>query len=248
MLTEERFSKILSIVESRGSATVQELMQALGASESTIRRDLNAMDDKELLTKVHGGAIARRQMIHTHDEAVLQRKTLNAQEKQRIAKYAAGLIEADDFVFIDAGTTTGMMLEYIPLGETIFVTNAIVHAKQLSDRGFRVYILGGEFKSQTEAIVGEETLEALDKYNFTKGFFGTNGISVMKGFSTPEVKEAMVKKKAMGNCKECFVLADGTKFEQMSSVKFAEFEQAQIITNSPLKPALKEYKNIVEVE
>ncbi len=247
MLTEERFSKILSIIEEKGSATVQELMLELDASESTIRRDLNAMDDNGLLTKVHGGAIAKRQKISTHDEAVMQRKAMNAEEKQTIAKYAAALVEPEDFVYMDAGTTTGMMIDYLEPCGAVFVTNAIDHAKRLADRGFRVYILGGEFKSQTEAIVGEEAIENLEKYNFTKGFFGTNGISVSKGFSTPEVKEAMIKKKAMGNCKECFILADSTKFEQMSSVKFAEFDQATIITKGNIKSALKKYKNIVEV-
>ena len=68
MLAEERFSKILSIIETEGSATMQELMAALDASESTVRRDLNTMDDNGLLTKVHGGAVAKRPSIRTHDE------------------------------------------------------------------------------------------------------------------------------------------------------------------------------------
>ena len=182
MLAEERFSKILSIIESEGSATMQELMTALDASESTIRRDLNTMDENGLLTKVHGGAIAKKPSINTSDENVKSRKSLNADEKQLIAKYAASLIQPHDFVYIDAGTTTEMMIPYIQTTEAVFVTNAITHAKLLSEKGCRVYILGGEFKSQTEAIVGEEAVETLDKYNFTKGFWGTNGISVTKAF------------------------------------------------------------------
>ena len=105
-----------------------------------------------------------------------------------------------------------------------------------------------EFKAVTEAIVGEEAVFTLDKYNFTKGFWGANGVSLQKGFSTPELKEAMVKKKSMANCKKCYVLADASKFDQMSSVKFADFEQATIITTELKKPALKKYKNIVEVK
>ncbi|MCM1106954.1 MAG: DeoR/GlpR family DNA-binding transcription regulator [Blautia sp.] len=247
MLTEERFSKILSIIETRGSATVQELMAELEASESTVRRDLNAMDGNGLVTKVHGGAIAKRQKIHSHDENLTSRQMLNAEEKRAIGRYAAALIEDGDFVYIDAGTTTGMMLEYITAEHVVCVTNAVGHARSLAERGYRVYILGGEFKSATEAIVGEEALEALDKYNFTRGFFGTNGISTAKGFSTPEVREAMVKKRAMENCKERYILADHTKFEQLSSVKFAEFEQAAVITEGPLPPSLKRYNNIMEV-
>ena len=72
--------------------------------------------------------------------------------------------------------------------------NSLTNAKRISDRGYTVYILGGEFKSTTEAIVGDEAVVTLDKYNFTKGFWGTNGITVKNGFTTPEIKEAMVKR------------------------------------------------------
>lgn len=248
MLAEERFSRILSIIEEEGSATLQDLMSALNASESTIRRDLNTMDEKGLLTKVHGGAVAKKPDISTYDENVNRRKMLHADQKQVIARYAASLIEPEDFVYIDAGTSTESMIQYIRTTQAVFVTNAIGHAKLLSEKGCRVYILGGEFKSQTEAIVGEEAVETLDKYNFTKGFWGTNGISVSRGFTTPEVKEAMVKKRSMENCKKCYVLADASKFEQMSSVKFAEFEQATVITTELMKPSLRKYENIVEVK
>lgn len=248
MLTEERYAKILSIIERNGSATVQQLMKDLDASESTIRRDLNSMDASGVLTKVHGGAIAKNPVFHTMDENVNSRKLLNAEEKIRIAKYATSLIEPNDFVYLDAGTTTELMIDYIQNRQTVFVTNAISHAKKLADYGFRVYILGGEFKSSTEAIVGDEAVATIGKYNFTKGFWGTNGISVTKGFSTPEVKEAMVKKKSMENCKECYILADASKFSQISSVKFADFENATIITTQMNQKEFKNYKNIKEVE
>ena len=93
------------------------------------------------------------------------------------------------------------------------MTNAISHAKRLAERGFTVYLLGGEFKAVTEAIVGEEAVAALEKYNFTKGFWGANGVSLQKGYSTPELKEAMVKKKSIGKLQGMFLfLADESKF------------------------------------
>lgn len=87
----------------------------------------------------------------------------------------------------------------------------------------------------------------LDKYNFTKGFWGTNGITVKNGFTTPEIKEAMVKKKSMENSKEKYILADDSKFSQVSSIKFANFEDAVIITNALSNDNYKKYKNIKEV-
>ena len=248
MLTEERFAKILSILESMGSVTVQQLMTELDASESTIRRDLNALDANGQLTKVHGGAILKTVAYSTKDDNVISRKEKNRDAKNKIAKYAAEQIAPGDFVYLDAGTTTELKIEYITSHQAVFVTNAISHAKRLAERGFTVYLLGGEFKAVTEAIVGEEAVTTLEKYNFTKGFWGTTGVSLQKGYSTPELKEAMVKKKSMENCKERFVLADESKFNQISSVTFAPFEDATVITTGLSLPAYKKCKNVIDVK
>ena len=248
MLTEERFAKILSILERMGSVTVQQLMTELDASESTVRRDLNTLDANGQLVKVHGGAILKNTVYSTIDDEVVHRKEQNREAKDKIARYAAGLITAEDFVYIDAGTTTERMIDYIANRQAVFVTNAISHAKRLAERGFTVYLLGGEFKAVTEAIVGEEAVTTLEKYNFTKGFWGANGVSLQKGYSTPELKEAMVKKKSMENCKECFVLADESKFNQISSVTFAPFEGATVITTGLSLPAYKKCNNVIDVK
>lgn len=247
MLTEERFAKILSILESMGSVTVQQLMTELGASESTIRRDLNTLDAEGQLTKVHGGAIQKSAGYSTKDDEVTHRKEKNREAKRKIAKYAAGLIEPGDFVYLDAGTTTELMIDFLESRQVTFVTNAITHAKKLAERGFTVYLLGGEFKAVTEAIVGEEAVTTLEKYNFTKGFWGTNGISASKGFSTPEVKEAMVKRKSMENCRERYVLADDSKFGLISSVTFAAFDKATVITTQLSQPSYRKYANVAEI-
>lgn len=247
MLTEERFAKILSILESMGSVTVQQLMTELDASESTIRRDLTALDAGGQLIKVHGGAVLKNTVYSTRDDEVVHRKEQNKEAKEVIAKYAAGLVEPGDFVYIDAGTTTERMIDYLSQKNAVFVTNAITHAKKLAGKGFTVYILGGEFKAVTEAIVGEEAVATLEKYNFTKGFWGTNGICLQRGFSTPELKEAMVKRKSMENCKQRYVLADESKFNQISSVTFGDFESASVITTELKQKAFRNCKNIIQV-
>lgn len=247
MLTEERFAKILEILNETGSVTVQKLMEELDISESTIRRDLNTLDLSGELTKVRGGAILKNAAYSRFDDYITNRKELHKEEKTKIARYAAGLLEPGDFVYIDAGTTTELMIDFITCKDAVFVTNAISHAKQLAERGFRVYLLGGEFKAVTEAIVGEEAVARLDKYNFTKGFFGTNGITVKNGFSTPEVKEAMVKKKSMEHCRESFVLADDSKFDQISSITFAAYESSTIITTDLTHNSYKNSVNIVQI-
>jgi len=248
MLTEERYAKIISIVERMGSVTVQQLMRELEASESTIRRDLNTLDISGQLTKVYGGAVSKGSVYSTRDEEMESRKGVHRDSKLRIARYAARLIMPGDFVYLDAGTTTELLIDYIEAKSVSFVTNAIPHARRLSARGYLVYLLGGEFKAVTEAIVGEEALSMLDKYNFTKGFWGTNGISFQKGFSTPEMKEAMVKKKSMANCRERYILADESKFNQISPVTFAAFESCTVLTTDPVPGAYRKCRNVIEVQ
>ena len=248
MLIEERFAKILSILERMGSVTVQQLMTELDASESTVRRDLNTLDANGQLVKVHGGAILKNTVYSTIDDEVVHRKEQNREAKDKIARYAAGLITAEDFVYIDAGTTTERMIDYIANRQAVFVTNAIGHAKKLAEHGCKVYILGGEFKAVTEAIVGEEAVFTLDKYNFTKGFWGANGVSLQRGFSTPELKEAMVKRKSMENSIYCYFLADVIMFSIISCVTFALFEKATVITTELKQEIYKDCSNIIKVE
>ncbi len=246
MLTEERLKKIESIVNSSGSITVSSLMREFDASESTIRRDLAQMDKEGRLLRVRGGAISLKPAYDTSDDKVLIRQSRNTSEKQAIASYAASLITDSDFVFLDAGTTVEMMIPFITSRKAVFVTNALSHATKLAEMEFMVYIVGGEFKNITEAIVGEEALLSLSKYNFTKGFFGTNGVHKEVGYSTPELRESRLKNYAMSRCLESYILADASKFSQIASVSFAKFEEAKVITEY-IPKEYRKCSNIMEV-
>lgn len=246
MLMEQRLQEILRILEERQSVTVQELTELLSTSESTIRRDLSVLDREGRLNKVHGGATAIGHYA-LKDEDVALRMNQNRGEKQEIARYAASLILPEDFVYLDAGTTTEIMVDYITEKDAVYVTNGISHAKKLVQKGYEAYILGGRIKLSTEAVIGNETVSELEKYNFTLGFFGTNGISIKKGFSTPDMDEAAVKKKAMEQCKQRYILADSTKFGQICAIRFAAFQAADIITSKIEAEEFALYENIREV-
>lgn len=248
MLAEERIHEILKLVEERRAVTVGELTELLNTSESTIRRDLAALHQQGRLIKVHGGATALDNVNATKDDMVSDREDLNREEKHRIARYAASLITADDFVFLDAGTTTGMMIEFIIEQNAVFVTNATVHAKRLAQKGLRVIVVGGELKLSTEALVGAETVAALRRYNFTKGFFGTNGVSLHKGFSTPDLREALVKEQAVKQCRDRYILSDASKFSKISPITFAQFSDATVLTTALKDSRYQNCANLWEVD
>ncbi|HEY5525201.1 MAG TPA: DeoR/GlpR family DNA-binding transcription regulator [Clostridium sp.] len=248
MLTEERQRLILNKLEEESVLYVNDLVTYLNTSESTIRRDLNTLNKKGFLNKVHGGATSiSKKIINTTEEKVQHRQALNIDEKVMIAKYAASLIKPNDMVYLDAGTTTEQMIDFITEKQAIFVTNGIVHAKKLIESGFKTYILGGELKMITEAIVGVEAINSLRKYNFTKGYFGTNGVHKERGYTTPDISEAMVKEEALNRSKEAYIICDKSKFDEISSITFGDINSATIITTILENKSYKEVTKIKEV-
>ena len=181
MLAEERLAVILETVQQKRSVKVSELCNLLNASVSTVRRDISTLAEMGKLIKVHGGAIALSENFAAVEKDMEEKAHLFLKEKQAVAQYAASLLEDGDFVFLDAGTTTENMIGFLPKKDICFVTNGLFHAKKLAQRGFQVYIPGGEIKYSTEAIVGAECACTVARYHFTKSFLGTNGVSVSAG-------------------------------------------------------------------
>lgn len=247
MLIDTRMNRIVEIVNDKGSVSIQELMRMLDTSESTIRRDLATLHNNGQILKVHGGAVSVKGNMRMKDDEVFLRQERNREEKVRIARYAVSVIQSNDFIYLDAGTTTDIMADFIDDSSITVVTNGISHAKKLAAKGIRTYLLGGLLKSSTEAVVGEEAICSLKKYHFVKGFFGTNGVTVHEGFTTPEVREALLKEKAMEQTKEIYVLADYSKFDCISSVKFGDFNKGKIITAGELANNYRKYNNVLEV-
>lgn len=246
MLTEERYAVIIEQVRQKKSIALTELCELLGASESTVRRDLTTLDERGLLKKVHGGAIStddRSLNLVEHD--VEAKSKMFTEEKTAIARYAASLVDDGDFVYIDAGTTTEKMIDFLPDKQVTFVTNAFLHAKKLAQRGFTVYIPAGEIKLATEAIVGAECVSSLQGYNFTKSFLGANAISLSGEISTPDRNEASVKSAVVQNSKTVYILADHSKFGQIASVTFARLGKVKLITD---KLPDKKYRTKAEIK
>ncbi len=221
MLSKERHRQILNLLEEKKSITVTELSKLLDISESTARRDIIVLDNAGKLVKVFGGAVSADHIYSSAEPTVAQKSECFKEEKKQIAKYAASLIEPQDFVYLDAGTTTGYIIDFLGAVDAVFVTNAVAHAQRLAADGRNVILIGGTLKSSTEAVVGTSAVLMLKEYHFTKGFFGTNGVSQTAGFTTPDANEALVKKTAFEQCKKAYILCDHSKFHTVSSVTFA---------------------------
>ena len=248
MIAEERWGRIVSLVNDRGVMTVTQLMEELDASESTIRRDLVRLDAMGRLRKVHGGATRLAMPGYVMaDQSMSGRKGQHMEEKRAIGAYAATLIKPGDFVFIDGGTTTECLVDAITEKDATYMTNSLPHAQKLLAKGCRTLLPGGEVKPLTEVLIGSETVDSIRRYHVTIGFWGTNGAALDSGFTTPELNEAAVKRIGIENTLHPYVLCDSSKFSSIALVTFADFNRAIVVTDRINDPDMRDTDNILEV-
>ena len=170
-MDNQRHQIILNELDKKGNVTVASLVELTGASESSIRRDLVELDHQGFLKRVHGGATLIPKVTQTIEDPLGKRQLLNADEKKKIAKYAAGMIEANDVVYLDAGSSTLELIEYLDQKEAHYITNGLMQAQQLTLKGFHVVCLCVELRNITGACVCGNTMKSLSRYHFSIGFF-----------------------------------------------------------------------------
>lgn len=248
MLTEERHQLIQRLLMNDSIVKLQEIVDATQASESTVRRDLSQLEEMGKLVRVHGGA--KRIFAVDYEPSVKEKSTQHMSEKERIGKYAASLIEDNDFIYLDAGTTTLAMLPYIEAREITIVTNGLELANYLADMGFQTILIGGYLKPKTRAMIGSDAQKQLRQYQFSKAFMGANGLDVQYGYTTPDIEEANVKQVAIHQANEAYVLVDSSKFDKVSFCKMVELEDAAVITNQleeSISTKFRKYTKVKEV-
>lgn len=246
MLTEERHRIILDLLKEKEAIKIQEIAERTNASESTIRRDLTQLEQEKYLKRVHGGAARLQGKLK--ELTVSEKTSKSLHEKSVIARFAATLVEEGDCIFLDAGTTTLGMVEFLPDIDIVIVTNGLTHVDALLQKGFKTYIVGGRVKPTTKAMIGSGAIESLQKYRFDKAFLGTNGVHPQYGFTTPDPEEAQIKKTAIELSREVMVLADDSKFGEIAFSKIDDLEKAIVITNGSANDLDSAYKKQTTVK
>ncbi|ERJ13847.1 DeoR/GlpR family DNA-binding transcription regulator [Haloplasma contractile] len=242
MLKTKRLELLKELVEQKKLVHVEECVQLLNTSESTVRRDLEELEKEGILTRVHGGAKYNGKI---KDEPKISTKLkTNFYEKDLIAKHASQIVEDRDCIFLDAGSTTYNMIPYLADKDITVITNGITHIDRLIEYNIESYLVGGYIKPSTKAILGEEAVLFLQKYYFDKAFIGVNGISIENGFSTPDIRESTIKQVVISRTKSPYFLADHTKFDQSYFVKIADLSDCKVIVDQ----YIEKYKEHIKME
>jgi DeoR family fructose operon transcriptional repressor len=228
---EERQQAIAMLVTQRGRLSVAAVAEQFGVTTETVRRDLAVLERARMLRRVHGGAVPVGALALV-ELGLAERSGQLTEKKSTIAKAALDLLPgADGSIILDGGTTTAALADLLPADRRLLaVTNAVPIAAHLANSpGVAVHLLGGRVRGVTQCAVGESALRELADLRVDVAFLGTNGITADHGFTTPDAAEASVKRAMARAGQRVVVLADSTKLNRETLVRFAAPEDVDVL-------------------
>jgi DeoR family transcriptional regulator of aga operon len=242
MNTISRRVKILEVLNSEGQVTVSELSKKFNVSEVTIRNDLSHLAGKELLIKTRGGGLkAQRVGIdqHLNDKA-----KINSKEKQAIGKKAAELINENDTIIIDSGTTTIEIAKNLSrIKNLTVITNALNIVSQLIRDEIKVIVLGGILRTASLSLTGPIGENSIKNFYCDKCFLGVDGIDSQSGIYTPNLEEAHLNRMMINASKEVIIVTDSNKFKRKSFAHIAPITKIDMVVTDSKIPE-DEFKNL----
>lgn len=229
LYAEERKIKILELIKDNDKVSVMQLCDYFNVSGATIRNDLRELESSNLLTRTHGGAMFKSK---TGFELDSQHKEGHHQsEKERIAETALELIEDGDTIILDTGTTTLELAKRLSSKRNLTVViNDIQIARCLEEiEDINIIFIGGAIRKKFHCTVGTLGTKMISELAVDKAFMATNGISLKKGATTPEINQAETKKAMISIANKIIILCDSSKIGRSSFAQFADMQQVDII-------------------
>jgi len=235
----EREKEILDLIATDPSLSVSSLSQRLGVSTVTIRADLGRLESRGLIIRTRGGAHPA-----FHPE-ILRRQKSQMEQKHRIARKAASLVEDGDTIIIEAGTTTSLIARYLVGKRNIrIVTNStLILPFARTNPGINLSVVGGTFRPETESMLGPVALAQLDAFYVRLAFVGTDGFSVKNGLSSRISEAAAVLKKMVERADRTVLVADSFKVGRTGFVSVLPMSSVDmlIVDNGVSAEAIREF-------
>jgi DeoR family fructose operon transcriptional repressor len=228
-LPHDRQRGIYMLALRQGSVDVADLARRFGVTTETIRRDLSDMQERQLLRRVHGGAVPIERM--NHEPMVEARDMVNAEEKLRIATVAAEEVPERGSIIIDSGSTGQRLADVFPVDRDVHVvTNSLVTALTLSRRGLGdLTVLGGAVRTKRLAMVDDTTRRELDHMAIDVLFISCDGLSFKHGLTTPYREEHTLKQAMIERANRVVAMVDQSKFGNVQMFGFATFDEIDVL-------------------
>lgn len=234
-MKDSRRNQMEALIAERETVSMEELRQTFGVSMNTVRSDVAYLVQTGALEKVYGGV-----RIVRHQEVPLftQRACLHADAKQQIAQSAEHLIEDQDILYIDSGTTTMHLIDCLDPAKhvTIITGNLYVVAQSYSKPNVELIVLPGSMNRRTNSVSDISTLEFLGRYHYGKAFMGVSGISPDGKLNVSTYIEYELKKLAVRQCQHAYLLADSSKFGSNSLMSYGMLDDMEAVIVDSLCP------------
>lgn len=247
MLERERHHLILKLIEERSIVSVGDLLDLLGASEATIRRDINTLAERGEVRRIRGGAEAVRPRLQAHLVGMpfSLSQDIRVPQKRAIARVAASLISPGESIIINGGTTTFALVEFLVDQELDVLTNSFpIAAKLLATSRNRITLPGGTIFREQNIVLSPFSHDTIENFWGNKlftGCYGINRFGIME--ADPLIVQAQTK--LLQRTEEVVVMADSSKLRQKSSMIVTGLERiSTLITDDGARPAeLEVFKN-----
>lgn len=243
MIPYERQKRILEILNQNDVVKIDDLLKIFPEiSPSTLRRDLKELENKRKIETLAGGGVKK---ISTMSEIPISHRSEHfSDEKEKIAKIAADLVQDGDVIYLDSGSScTSLFRELLGKKITIYTTNLGIF-KYTDGFAGEIIVLGGRFNPMNHSLTGPYTESMLNELYFNKSFLGINSIDEKLGAMTPSIEEAIKKRLVKDHSDTTYLLCDSSKFHKFSNILAFPLQDVLVISNSG-DPRLEEVVEII---
>lgn len=229
MNSVQRRHDIVQTALHHGKVLVDDLVEKYGVSAVTIRADLNLLNDKGLLIRARGGALANNRV--SKELSIEQKRHDNLGIKQRIATEAVCHIREGEAVILDSGTTTAeVALRLHTFRRLVVMTNGFNVAQNLLGApGIEILMTGGTLRAKSQSFFGRQAEDSLRLYHFDKVILGVDGFDFHAGITTHFEYEAILNRLMCDVAKEVIVVTDSSKFNRTGVHRIRAFDQIQTL-------------------
>ena len=235
-MSEDRRRQIVELVEREGDVRVGDLSRRFEVSEVTIRKDLAELEERGVLHRTHGGAsLAYKSRFNL---SFMEKERLNSESKMAIAEAALAFVDEGDAVILDGGSTILALARRMKerFRQLVVITCSMPIALELSQTNWDVVLVGGQVRQHSLIMLGPVALRTLRDYQADKCFLGATGVTLERGYSTPNPQDAELKRGILHAATSSFVLTDSSKLGHPALVTYAQLDEVDMLITDSAAP------------
>lgn len=223
-----RLKQMEQYIAKHNFVSINELCEVFDVHKNTVRAYVNELADQGIIEKTYGGVSYKTYKLPTSFE---ERSIVDVDSKKTIGRLAAELLEEEDVIYADSGTTVSMLFEnpaILPEHLTVITNNLFVINWCLKNTEYTVFSLPGKADRELNCFASLETIESLRTYNFRKAFLGIRGISGKGDLSSASPIDAKLKGTVLSISQQSILLAGADKLGKPAMLNFANMDAVDV--------------------